>query len=240
MSIYRSKHKYKVYRGFKALDPTDHRAVIAFFDYHQQAIKHLELEEYVEILFAYTNALFNAGHHGRFLRLVQHPLELIIEHNIHFYEGEDIYTELLFKKGAAHYNLGAYSDAEKVLMAVLSICPSHYAGQVLLQKCKLKYRPKFILSIRAVCVVMYILSALVIAIEVFTVRTFYTSFIAAFVWARNTLFFGGLFLLICSEVYFRTSVYLKVFFFCKKALKVRSQKIESNTFPMEDSKASVL
>lgn len=224
MSLFKSTYSYKIYRNFQAIDVLDFRAIISFYTHNKSEIKHLEFDAYFEILIAYTNALFHIGHYERFVSLVQLPLELIIEHNVLFYQGEDIYNELLFKKAAAHYNIGELNHAQKTLESLIKIDPFHSLSLQFYQKCKLMMKPQIIETLRAVSVLLFILSALVIAIEVLSIRNFYPEFIDSVTIFRNGLFLMGLFILLGSEVGHRMYIYLSLDEIRKKAIAAKKAK----------------
>ena len=48
-----------IYRNFRNIDSGEYRRIVRFYERHEKEILKLEFEEYIELLVAYTQALFD-------------------------------------------------------------------------------------------------------------------------------------------------------------------------------------
>jgi len=95
----------KTYQEFKEIPYNDYRGIVRFYEEYNSEIVHLKFDEYFELLLAYAESLFEIGAYRNHLDICDQAIEITIAHNIKFYQGKDVFFELLFKKAAAHYNL---------------------------------------------------------------------------------------------------------------------------------------
>ena len=190
-------YRSKIYRDFKAIAATDYRAVVRYFEENEKEICGLDFEEYFELLTAYTHALFEIGAYSKHLLMAPVVIEASIENNIHFYKGEDIYFKTLFEKAASFFNLHEYQKAAHILRELIKIDPYHDDTIAFLQKCERRQRPKMIRNARAFAMFAFLISALIISLEVLFIRPFYDDFLAGIEIARTALFgLGWMFLLL--------------------------------------------
>ncbi len=157
---------------FKEIDQSAHRDVILFYEQNQHAIQQLKLEAYLEIKMCYGNALFEIGRYQEFIPFSQDLLEEVIYHNIEVLGGEDIFEKILFKKAAAHYQILKYQEAEKILWQLIRMNPDNAVAIYLLKRCRIKDQPRALRWIRGASIALFLITALLVAVELLLVRPF--------------------------------------------------------------------
>lgn len=170
---YQPTYRLRLYRDFKALDAADFHSMVRYYEQHEHDLRTLDFEEYLDCTLAYLEALFQTGEYERLLPLCDELLELTIMHNVGMWGGKDLYTQLLFRKATAHYNIHEFARAEHVLQELLKINPHHALARRFLYKVLLHQKPAWLLACRAAFVGLTLLSATVIALEFFVLRNFF-------------------------------------------------------------------
>jgi len=191
----------KVYRQFKAIDPTAYRELIRFYEKEEDKIVRLEFDEFFELLVAYVDALFEIGAYRKHLLLVDVVIEKSITNNVTAYRGEDIFRKMLFRKAASFYNIHEYIKSAYILTELLKIDPKDPAYGLLYRKCRLKARPSLLNHARATGVFLFLMTALIIALEVLFVRPWYEMHTELVMGVRNTTFLLGCLVLIAGFGY---------------------------------------
>lgn len=199
-----------IFASFKALDLKSYHEVINFYETNHAQIQHLYLDEYTEILLAYSNALFETGDYKTYSKVATQLIEMIIMHDIDHLEHENLFERVLFKKAAAHYHLFELDDAEKILWELLKMNPSNSIAAYLLRKCRTKNQPLYLRWAKAVSIVMFLLAAFIIALELLLVQPFFAEHEKSAQTIRFSVFFGGISLLILAETTHRIVAYHSV------------------------------
>ena len=199
-----------IYHQFKEIDKSAYREIIEFYEDHKYAFSLLDIEEQLEIQVAYSNSLFEIGQYQKFVHLVNELIELVIFHNIKYLNGEDIFLHLLFKKAAAHYQSLEYEEADNILWELIKMNPNHAPAVYLLKKCRVKQQPDYLRNIKAASIVMFLAGAGIIAIEILAIRPFFQTYTATVEAIRNIIFFGGLFILVFSDICHRIKSFHQV------------------------------
>lgn len=201
MPLYKSTYHSKIYRDFREIGADNYRKLIHFYEQREEAIRALDFEEYFELLMAYTDALFEVGFYQKYLLMVDVAIELVIMHDVKDRSGEDLYLRLLFRKAAAHFRCLQYDKCDYVLRELLRIDPHHGDAALFLRKCLRHKNPALLRHAKAAAIFCFLLSALVICIEVLFVRPFYDVHTDLVEMSRNSIFglgcallFGGLLL----------------------------------------------
>jgi hypothetical protein len=55
----------QLYRNFRAIEPTEYRRVVRFFEKYEKNILQLDFDEYFDTVFVYNNALFEIGEYRK-------------------------------------------------------------------------------------------------------------------------------------------------------------------------------
>ena len=199
MAFFASTYHSRIYRDFRGLEVGDFQGVIRFFEQHEEKILELSFEEYFEILMGYCDALFEAGAYQKHTLMADVVIELSIKHNIQYFEERDVFRHFLFRKAAALYNLFEGEQAEHILKELIKMEPTDREALFLYTKCRQRCYPWLINQFRAVSILMFLMTALIVAAEVLLVVPFYTSFadpleavrIGTFISAIFTVFAGN-------------------------------------------------
>lgn len=191
MPLYQSTYHSKTFRDFKEIEATNYRRIIHFYEGREETIRGLDFEEYFEMLIAYVNSLFEVGFHQKHLLMVGVAIEEVIVQNVASPPGESLYEQLLFRKAASHFQCLQYDQCHYVLMQLIRIDPYHTDAISFLKKCRRRMEPAFLEHAKAMAIFLFLLSALVIAIEVLLVRPFYEMHAGLVERSRNTIFAMG-------------------------------------------------
>ncbi len=205
-----STYYSKIYKEFKAIDAAEHLSIVRFYESYESDIPQLNFSEYFELLISYSSALFEIGAYQSHVKIVDTAIQLSIINNIKFYNGQDIYTDLLFKKAASCYHLMDYDQAEHILRELVKIMPYNDMVQRFLKKCLLRKRPEYLKNARGLAILMLLVTALLIVIELLFVRTLMKDYTAFFEIIRNTTFGLSILLIFGSELMHRTQIHLWV------------------------------
>jgi len=196
----------RVYQEFKGIEQSEFRSIVRFFESRTDEIIHLEFNEYFELLLAYSEALFEIGTYHSFLTVADQAIAITIEQNIKYYHGEDVFFNILFKKAAAHYNLMEYGKAKHILKELIKMDSGNEITIRFLKKCSRQEKPAYLKSTRAISVFLFLLTAGIIAIELFLVRPFFAAYIDLIEIIRNVIFGAGWIILIAGDLFFRAQV----------------------------------
>lgn len=200
----------KIYKEFKALNTAEHLSIVRFYESYESDIPQLNFSEYFELLVSYSSALFEIGAYQSHVEVVDTAIQLSIVNNIKFYNGQDIYTELLFKKAASCYNLMDYDQCEHILRELVKIMPYNDTVHRFLKKCLLRKKPEYLKNARGLAILFLLVTALVILIELLFVRTLMKEHIDTVELIRNSTFGLSVLLIFGSSLLHRTQVYFWV------------------------------
>ncbi|NJL73739.1 MAG: hypothetical protein HC892_00595 [Saprospiraceae bacterium] len=170
----------------------------------------MEFEEYFEIAVIYSHAVFEIGAYAKYMRYANELLVVSIDNNVQFFQGKDIFCQILFKKAAAHYNLMEYQAAAHVLKELIKIDPNYGDAIILLKRVTRKSKTVFIKTYRAIAVSLFLIAALVIAFELILVQSFWSSYRDMVAISRIAIFSLGLVVLILCDLYLRINAHYSV------------------------------
>ncbi len=209
----------KVYQEFKEIGLHEYRSIVQFYEDSENDIKRLDFDEYFELFLAYGDALFEMGAYQNHLEVADQAIETTIEHNIKFYQGQDVYFELLFKKAASHYNLLEYKKAEHILRELVKMDTTNQVTIRFLKKCVRQNKPTFLKKTRAASVLSFLIAALIIGIELIVIRPLFEDYANSVEMVRNIIFAFGWFILLSGDLFHRFRVNKKVNAFVKRINK---------------------
>ncbi len=192
-------YRLKLYRNFKALEANDFHGIVRYYERLEDDIRTLDADEYFDCTVTYTEALFQTADYGRHLVMCDHLLEFVIMQNVESWGGEDIYVKILFRKAASLYQQHEYARAEHVLRELIKLHPWHRLAPRFLRNCLLRQRPAWLFQVRAVALLLFLLSAAVVALEIFVVKPFFTDYYRLALIVHNALLGSGLGLLLIGE-----------------------------------------
>lgn len=203
MNYSQSTYHSNIYREFRAIDLSEWRTVIRFYDLYQDKLDGLEFDESFDITLAYTSALFEIGDHENHLKAADNVLEMSVMNNVKFFNGEDVFQKTLFKKAASNFSLHQLENCDYILREMLRIDPYHQDGALFLKKCLRTMRSELLKKSRAFSVLLLIISAVMICLEWLVVESFYPEYIEQAALVRTCVLALSFFILVGGEVYHR-------------------------------------
>ncbi len=137
-------HPSKVFNDFKAIDHRDAKAVVRF--YHQNKANIYELRSYEAFVLQlyYASALHNLGEYEKHLDEADHIIYLSIDHNIQYYQGEDIYQKMLFEKAKSYFFLEDFEKAIHIYLELIKMRPKNKRYVTALKEVLLKAEVSYI------------------------------------------------------------------------------------------------
>ncbi|MEL6659372.1 MAG: hypothetical protein AAFN81_13795 [Bacteroidota bacterium] len=188
----------RIYRDFLAIEPKDYHGIIRYYEEHEEAVENLETEEFTEIQLVFTHALFEVGAYRQFLAVVDRAILITLDYDYPLAakrQQSEEFEQLLFRKAAAYLQTLQPAEAEHVICELLRINPEQEMAVLLLRK-SLRQQDKVInRRTRAVSILLFGISALIILFEVLFVRSFYHQYTASVELSRNLIFLFGLLIL---------------------------------------------
>ena len=206
MAFFQSTYHSKVYLDFREIDPSEYRKIIRFYEEREDKIKLLDFQEYFDLLVSYVNALFEIGNYYKHLKTVDRVIEVAIDNNIRKYKNEDVYHSMLFKKAASLFNIKCYEKADYILRELIKIDPYEQDVILFLKKCLRKKNPAIIINSRAAAIFLFLMTAIIICVEVLLVNTFYKMYADLVVTTRFSVFYLACAMLFGGDLYHRWSV----------------------------------
>lgn len=196
MNMYSPKtYRSKLYRDFRAIEPGAWRNLIRFYEQNEAAIRGLDFDEYFDLLLAYTDALFEIGAWQKHLLMADVVIEISVMENLPEFNGREVFKHTLFRKAASHYNLLELEKTDHILRELLRISPNDADCANFLKKCLRSKRPGLIRHARAAAILLFLLSALIILLEMLAVRSFYPQYSRQIEIIRIAIFLSGLLVL---------------------------------------------
>lgn len=220
-------YRSKIYRDFQEVQQNSSwHSVTRFYEEHEQRILNLDFEEYFELLLCYTGALFETGAYRKHILMANTIIEISILQNIPHFHGDDIYTKTLFRKAASHYNLSENRECKHILRELIKMNPQNEDAVVFLKRCLRNEQPKYIQHTRAIAIVLFFLTALVICIEVLFVKNFMPQYVGQVMDVRTGIFIIGLIALVSGDLYHRWKTNQSVDQFVQQQLLVKRDRID--------------
>ena len=206
MRIPQEAYRSRVYLNFKEIGSREYQTIVRFFEQYEDDIRQLTFEEYFEMLLAYMDALFECGAYSNFIDCCDYAIESVIYFNVDVLDGEDIYHKLLFRKAASYYRLMEYEKCEHILRELIRMNPEDQLAIQFLKKCRRTQPPIIVRNSRAVSVLLFLISAGIIALELIVVKQFFPEYANLTESIRNTTFSLGWVVLIAGGSYLRYRV----------------------------------
>lgn len=196
-----SSYTSSIYTEFKDLTGSEPRALARFYEKNHKQIQNLELLEYFDLQVLYLLAIFELGSYHKLLGYVDEPIESCIRHNIVHHNSKDVFQTLLFLKGESYFHTMQFDKARHIFLELLHMDNTNVEYKEALGKTMRKIVPATIKNTRALSILFFIFSAIVIAFEVLAVKHFFDSYTSIVVIFRNLLFALGWITLVVSELY---------------------------------------
>ncbi|MEM7102141.1 MAG: hypothetical protein AAF502_03345 [Bacteroidota bacterium] len=195
-----STYSAKILREFKNLDQDNYHAVVHFYEEHEREIAQIGIEEHFILLASYINALHEIGIYQKVLANADQMLQYSIIYNIQFHQGEDIYLKTLFQKATAQLYTHDYPSAQHSLEQLINIQPNYKPFRKLLLKSLLRQRPLVVKRMFAFGVILYLLSVVMVVVNILLVQPYYNEFVGLAEFWRGVVFVLSILVLVIGEV----------------------------------------
>lgn len=219
MRLQPTTYRSKLYKAFKNINPTEYGEVMRFYERNEDNFETLEFEEYVELLLAYTQALFELGLYRKHVRMADVIIELSIVENLRSFNGEELYENTLFKKAASYFHLKQYEKAEYILKELIKINPNDKMNLLFLERCFKAEQPKFQQTAKAISLVLLLLASIFICLEMIIIRPLFPNYALPIEIGRIILFSLGAIVLAFGFLGHQLIAKFKVFRFRRSILK---------------------
>lgn len=229
MSLYSETGGSHIYESFTEIKDHSFRSVVKFYETNYFQIQQLPVDEYVELLSEYLNALFELSQYRKYIMNCHELIELSIHYNIVAYRGEDILQNTLLKKAACHYHIYQTGEAWKITIELLKINPEQKSARMLYEKCLMRKNKSIVHITRSMAIILLMASAIIVSVEFLLIRPFYDAQVHITELTRNLLFGMGLLILICGETYNRGITWVKLNRLLKKIKTYRANKNHINS-----------
>ena len=231
MSDFASLHS-NTYNDFKEIDIHAYQLIVDFYAMHEKDIQRLKFHEYFELHLAYIEALLETGLYQNLLKTCDETIEAVIQNNIQYYQGEDIYRKLLLQKSAAHYNLLEYHNAEFILKELIKINPKDGHAIRSFRKSQLHRPPDYVQNTRNLGLLLFLFTAMVICFEMayFGLGKPQIEMGMMIEISRNIVFLSGWLVLIIGDVIFRWNVFKTTSSFVKTIQLQKNKKLKVPVF----------
>lgn len=176
---------------------------IRFYEKYRKEILDLPFEQSCKIRLDHSIALAKVGAHHAFLRKAEPLLSIVIEHNIFNYKGIDIFQELLYNKADALYKLYEHSKALSVLKELIKINPDEEKYKKHFYKISVEHKRSNAQTIRGITILMFLVAAILIALQLMVVNSFYPQYSAYIENVRNALLLFACLLIASNELLIR-------------------------------------
>ncbi len=218
----------KIYNDFKEIDVHAYKRIVEFYSTYEDDIQRLKFHEYFELQVTYIDALFEMAAYDNLLGVCDETIEMVIQNNIQYHQGEDIYRKLLLRKAAAHYNLLEYHKAEFILKELIKIDPSDFYAIRFYKKCQFQHPPTYVQYTRGASLIFFLFTAMVICFEMsyFGFQQEPNAMAILIEITRNVVFLFGWLVLIVGDCIFRFNIYRATNRVVKRIKKEKLQKIE--------------
>lgn len=191
------------HQAFFSIDKGEFKEKIRFVQKYRSTVYRLPLAEFVEIMDAYAEALFETGRFEKHIRVADELIELSIMQNIGVVRGKDLYFETLFQKAASLFNLDRVAESIHILQELLRINPKHESTRLFLINCHVRVQNQVHKRIRKICMFGILISAAIIAVELLIIRPFFPDFTGPVEMSRNLLFITSVSALVLGELWVR-------------------------------------
>jgi len=199
----------KIYNNFKEIDKYAHNEIVKFYTTHEVDIQRLKFHEYFDLQIAYIDALFEIGAYNHLLKICDETIEMVIQNNIKYYQGDDIFRKLLLRKAATHFNLLEYLKAEFILKELIKIDPKDYYSIRFYNKCRIQHPPSYVHYTRGTSLLFFLFTAMVICFEMsyFGFQQEPNAMAILIEISRNVVFLMGWIILIVGDGVFRFNIF---------------------------------
>lgn len=193
------------YYRYQQIEKKAHIDKIRFFELNRKSILDLDFELRIEVWCDYALSVFEIGRYYEFIKLSDKLIPLVIEENVYELNDKNIYNELLFRKAASFYNMAEYEKSTYVFSELFKI-DQNKINEKAFKQSLFKIQKGRQRNMQAICILIFIATAVLIAIELLIIVPFYNDKASLFELIRTITFALGVFLMVFQELYARYAV----------------------------------
>lgn len=172
---------------------------VIFFERYRGVTHPPTDKDSLRLLFDYIEALYLLKRYQSFLTVCDQFIECSIEQNFSVVRGRDLFVDCLFMKAKVFLNLYQYNDATHIAENLRRINIHNKQYLNLLVRCYHRITPKYVSRFRGLFILTTLLSAIIVAIELFWIRIHVQDMVMPVESLRNVLFISGTFIWFLSE-----------------------------------------
>ena len=198
MNLYNQTYQDLVAAYF-AIEPTEYRERVRFFDEHRSDIERLQFEDKFLLELDYSMNLFEIGWYQKFLDRVDELIETVVIDNIEL-QGREIYYDLLFRKAASLYNVDEIAKSHFVASQLYKIASNYPGVDHLCYQCERRKHTKFYEVVKAISVGLFLVGFALAFMDMLLVRSFYEGYIPLVNMLKNVIFVAAIVTLLANEL----------------------------------------
>ncbi len=192
-----------MYDEFLSIAKDGYQEKVRYYERNKSDIRKLAFDVRIIIELHYATSLYKLQEYYSFLDKADYLITTVIAENINLLDGKDIFRELVYMKAMALHKTIDYYKADyvfKELVRMDATEPKFIEGfrNNAYELYKYKYK-----NLNAVSVLFFILSAMIIGVELLMIRPLYPEYVYYVEMVRNILFFSGVGTIIFLEGYTR-------------------------------------
>ena len=169
----KATYQSPVFINFETLGRRNYYEIVRYCENNRSAMQQLNFDEFFIMELAYCNALFQMDLFEKHIITANHIIELSINHNIQFYEGEDIYHRTLFQKAQAHKALNQLPEAIHLAKELIKMSVVTKEYQQFLKRCYTKNSTPLLQNLRAYGVLICAIAAGVLVLNILIFEPFF-------------------------------------------------------------------
>lgn len=192
------RHYSPIFREIWSINPKDFQKIIREYEYNEQAIGQLDPYEHFELTVLYVDALFATGAYRHHLLMVDLVISTSIDRNIQYLHGEDVYERMLSRKATSAFRTFDFATCDHICRELMRLYPENDLHSRLLRRAVFNQQRKRLQFGRGAAIFCFLLTALIIVLDLLFVKNFYPMAHQTFVWLRNGVFLAGIFLFVAT------------------------------------------
>ena len=171
-----TSYQSPVFINFETLGRRNYYEIVRYCESNRSAMQQLNFDEFFIMELAYCNALFQMDMFEKHINTANHIIELSINNNIQFYEGEDIYHRTLFQKAQAHKALNQLPEAIHLAKELIKMNSITKEYQQFLKLCYTRNNTAFLQNVRAYGVLICLIAAGFLILNVLIFEPFFPNY----------------------------------------------------------------
>lgn len=192
-------------QDYSKIEKTNYKAMVQFYEEKQSKINELLPKDKLELAIDYVNALFELGKYVKCEGILSELIVLVVRDNIFEIDGKDIYQSLLFKKSACHFNIGESEKCKYILSELIKMNPNDISYKNFYKRCFRIEHKKAFRWMGGLVVALFLISAIIVPIELLIVKPFYHDAASSVEILRNGLVVVAILLAGTKEYLFHKS-----------------------------------